>query len=136
MCCLLAPLLLWAMASYEDLDAFKACHQLTLAVHRVAEAFEERDPELSAALWAAALCASARIARGSGFRNRKMFWASVDRSVSALAEMAYHLEMAYTLGLIAKEEHRNLESLRGRASFYSIKLVWKLAGGEQRQDGS
>ncbi len=83
------------MAAYEDLDAFKACHELTLAVHKVVEGFEENDPELSVQLWAAALCASSRIARGSGFRNRKMAWAAVDRSVSALAEMSYDLEMAY-----------------------------------------
>jgi len=52
------------VSAYEDLDAFKACHQLTLAVHRLAEKLEERDATLSGHLWAAALCASSRIARG------------------------------------------------------------------------
>jgi len=38
--------------------AFKACHQLPLAVPRVSEQLEERDAELAGQLWAAALIAS------------------------------------------------------------------------------
>ena len=59
-----SPTYRWRVSAYEDLDAFKACHQLTLAVHRLAEKLEERDATLSGHLWAAALCASSRIARG------------------------------------------------------------------------
>jgi four helix bundle protein len=123
------------MSSYENLDAFKACHQLTLAVHRVAESFGARDPALSVQLWSAALCASSRLARGSGFRNRRMFSACVDRTLSALCEISYHLNVADGLGLISKEDHQHLESLRGRAVFYSLKLVFELAGGAS-EDGS
>src|SRR5881296_3103141 len=101
----------WAVSAYEELDAFKACHQLTLAVHRLAEKLEERDTTLSGYLWAAALCASSRIARGSGFRNRRMFAACVDRTLAALSEIAYYLEMGYAMGLISKEERQELESL-------------------------
>src|SRR4029077_3257541 len=79
-----SPMYRWRVSAYEDLDAFKACHQLTLAVHRLAERLEERDATLSGHLWAAALCASSRIARGSAFRNRRMFAACVDRTLSAL----------------------------------------------------
>ncbi len=117
------------MSAYEDLDAFKACHQLTLAVHRLAESLEERDATLGGHLWAAALCASSRIARGSGFRNRRMFAACVDRTLSALSEISYYLEMGHAMGLISKEERQELESLGGRALFYSMKLVMSLAGG-------
>ncbi len=121
------------MSAYEDLDAFKACHQLTLAVHRVAEKLEERDTTLSGYLWAAALCASSRIARGSGFRNRRMFAACVDRTLAALSEIAYYLEMGFAMGLISKEERQELESLGGRALFYSMKLVMSLAGGSPNE---
>jgi four helix bundle protein len=114
---------------YEELDAFKACHELTLAVHPIVEALDEKDPELSVQLWSAALIASSRIARGSGFRNRRMFWAAADRSLGALSEIAYHLNMADGLSLISKEDHQRLESLRGRAVFYTFKLVLELAGG-------
>ena len=123
------------MSAYEDLDAFKACHQLTLAVHRLAETLEERDATLGGHLWAAALCASSRIARGSGFRNRRMFAACVDRTLAALSEIAYYLEMGYAMGLISKEEHQELESLGGRALFYSMKLVMSLAGGSPDDTG-
>src|SRR5919106_845388 len=116
------------MASYEDLDAFKACHELTLAVYKVVEALEEKDSELSGQLWSAALIASSRIARGSAFRNRRMFWYAADRALSALSEIAYHLNMADGLGLLGKEEHQRLESLRGRAVFYTTKLILDLAG--------
>jgi four helix bundle protein len=114
------------MSAYEDLDAFKACHQLTLAMHRVKEKLEERDADLAGQLWAAALIASSRIARGSGFRNRRMFTACVDRTLGALAEISYHLEMGRTMGLISKTDHRELESLGGRALFYAMKLAVSL----------
>jgi four helix bundle protein len=114
------------MSSYEDLDAFKACHQLTMAAHRVSEKVEERDVELAGQLWAAALIASSRIARGSGFRHRRMFAVCVDRTLGALSEISYHLEMGRTLGLISKADHRELESLGGRALFYVMKLAMSL----------
>ena len=121
------------MSAYQELDAFKACHQLTLAVHRLAEKLEERDATLAGHLWAAGLCASSRIARGSGFRNRRMFAACVDRTLAALSEIAYYLEMGYAMGLISKEERQELESLSGRALFYSMKLVLSLAGGSPNE---
>lgn len=114
------------MSSYADLDAFKACHQLTLAVHRCNEKLEDRDGEVAAQLWSAALIASSRIARGSGYRNRRMFAVCVDRTLGALAELSAHLELAQELGLIAAEDYRELESLGGRALFYVMKLAMSL----------
>jgi len=52
-----------------------------------------------------------------------MFAASVDRTLAALSEIAYYLEMGYAMCLISKEERQELESLSGRALFYSMKLV-------------
>lgn len=111
---------------YEDLDAFKACHQLTLAAYRVTKKLEERDPELAAQLWAASLMASSRIARGSGVRNRRMYALCVDRTLGALSEIAYHVEMAHTLDLIAEADRQEMESLGGRALFYAMKLALSL----------
>ena len=123
------PAYRWRVSAYEDLDAFKACHHLTLAVHRVVESLEERDATFAAQLWAAALCASSRIARGSGFRNRRMFAACVDRTLAALSEISFYLEVGCAMDLISKEDRHELESLGGRALFYSMKLVTSLAGG-------
>ncbi|OLD73789.1 MAG: hypothetical protein AUF61_00780 [Chloroflexi bacterium 13_1_20CM_66_33] len=123
------------MSAYEDLDAFKACHQLTLAVHRLVETLEERDGTLAAQLWAAALCASSRIARGAGFRNRRMFAACADRTLAALSEISFYLDVGCAMDLISKEERQELESLGGRALFYSMKLVTSLAGGSPSETG-
>src|SRR5205085_3587652 len=62
------------------------------------------DATLAAQLWAAALCASSRIARGSGFRNRRMFAACVDRTLAALAEISFYLEVGCAMDLISKDE--------------------------------
>lgn len=115
-----------AMSSFEDLDAFKACHQLTLAVARVKPRLEERDSELAARLWSAGIVASSRIARGSGLRNRKLFLSCIDRTAAALAELEAYLELARELELISAEDHRELESLGGRALFYVMKLAMSL----------
>jgi len=55
-----------------------------------------------------------------------MFAACVDRTLGALSEISYHLEMARTLDLISKADHRELESLGGRALFYVMKLAMSL----------
>ena len=64
-----------------------------------------------------------------------MFWACVDRSLAALYEIECHLKMGSTVGLISREDHHHLESLRGRAVFYSVKLVMDLIGPDP-EDGA
>jgi four helix bundle protein len=111
------------MLAYEQLDAFKVCHELALRVYRVAEQMDERDPELAVQLWSAALCASSKIARGAGSRNRRLFQFCLDRSLCALSEVGYHLTMAHALDLVTEETRRELDGLRGRAVFYTSKLL-------------
>jgi four helix bundle protein len=120
------PAVYCGVSSYQDLDAFKACHALTLAVHGVTEKLAERDEELAGQLWASALIASSRIARGSGFRHRRMFAACADRALAALAEISYHLELARAMDLLSAEDRQELESLGGRALFYVMKLAMSL----------
>ena len=122
------------MSPFEKLDAYKACHELVIATHPVIEALEKKDPELAIQLWSAALVSSSRIARGSGFGNRKMFQAAVWRSMGALSEIGYHLNLADGLGLVPKEDCQRLESLRGRPVFYTTKLAFELAGGDGPQE--
>lgn len=128
------------MHPYEDLDAFKACHELTLRVYRVVDQMGEKDPELGAQLWSAALFASARIARGAAFSNRRLFVLCLERTLAALSEIAYHLGVAGAINLVSEEDHRELESLRGRAVFYTMKLLTQLIsdpgrGGAPPNDG-
>jgi four helix bundle protein len=118
--------------AYEQLDAFKVCHDLALRTYRVAEQLNERDPELAAQLWSAALFASGRIARGAGFGSRRMFAFCLDRTLGALSELGYHLTMARTLNLVTEDTERELEGLRGRAVFYTTKLIMSLVDVPER----
>jgi four helix bundle protein len=118
------------MMPFEKLDAFQACHMLTVALYKTAETFEERDPNLAAELQLAGLIASSRIARGTGVRNKRMFSAYLERSHAALTEISYLLNMARAFDLITADVHRDLESQRGRAAFYVMKLLLSLIGSQ------
>lgn len=124
------------MGSFEQLDAFKVSHELTLAVHRRIDQIQARDAELAGQLWQAALIATSRIARGAGSGNRKMFAVCLDRSLGSLGEIGYLLELASVMGVLTEEVHRELESLRGRASFYLMKLLLASPTDPDRGGGS
>lgn len=114
------------MRKYQELDAWKVCHQLTLEVHAVADGLRERDVELASEIWHAALITSSRIARGSAFPQRTHFCFWLNRSLGALIELEYYLNLADGLGLIEPETVRRLEDLRARANFYVTKLIFSL----------
>ncbi len=114
------------MPHFEQVDAFKVCHELTLALHQTAERLDARDPELAAQLWCAALFASGRIARGVGMGNRRMFAMCLERSLGALSEIDSLPRTARRLDVITADLHDDLESRRGRASCYVTKLLSSL----------
>ena len=114
------------MRKYRELDAYKTCHALTLAVHPVADALREKDAELAAQLWQASLICTSRIARGSAFAQRKYFCFWLNRSLAALIDVEYYLNLADGLGIIEHETVGRLESLRARANFYVSKLLFSL----------
>jgi four helix bundle protein len=124
--CLLCDFVRYAMTSFKDLDAFQACHQLTLAAHRIGGKIGEHNTHLASRLQAAAIVAASRIARGSGFRNPRMFSQCVDRTAAALAEFAAYLELAHELEYLPADDHHELETLGGRALFYVMKLAMSL----------
>jgi four helix bundle protein len=111
------------MVPYQELDAFKVSHELTLRVHVIVEQIGKRDAELAGQLWLAALFASGRIARGAAMGNRRMFAYCLDRTLGALSELGYHLNVARSLELLPEAAHREIEGLRGRATFYTTKLL-------------
>lgn len=110
------------MTSFKDLDAFQACHQLTLAAHRIGTKIGDHDRHLASRLQAAAVVAASRIARGSGSRNARVFAGCVDRTACALAEFAAYVELARDLDFLPADDHHELETLGGRALFYVSKL--------------
>lgn len=63
--------------------------------------------------------------------NRRMFVACVDRTLGALSEFGYHLTMARAMDLVTDQEENELEGLRGRAVFYSSKLILSLIDGTE-----
>jgi len=46
------------MISFKDLDAFQACHQLTLAAHRIGGKIGDYDARLAARLQSSAIVAA------------------------------------------------------------------------------
>ena len=119
------------MKAYEQLDAFRICHELTMNTHCVLKAIEERDPELAAQLWSAVLVATSRIVRGSAMSNPRLSVACLERTLGALSEVGYHLQVARTLDLVSEKQEQELEGLRGRAAFYSSKLLMSLMDGTE-----
>jgi hypothetical protein len=63
-----------------------------------------------------------------------MFAMCLDRTLAALAEVGYHLNVARTLDLLTEGTQQDLESLRGRAVFYTTKLLTTL-WDQAKEDG-
>ncbi len=115
------------MVAYERLDAWKVCHDLVLAVHRVAESLpESRDGGVIEDLMRAAILAAAKIARGAGTHHRQLFRRCVDLAAGHLGELSYHLRLARDQGILSHAKWQELDALRGRAAFYARKLYLSL----------
>jgi hypothetical protein len=110
------------MPTYADLDAWKACHALFLAIHADSEKWRERDSSLADCLQRSALKAASKLAFGSGTGSRKMLRHAAEWSAGYLSKLCHDLALATALGLVERERARELDALRGRATFY----VWKL----------
>jgi len=114
--------------TYRDLDAYKVCQELTLAIHKVCDALQDRDPQMAAQLWQAALTATSRIARASAFSSRPRFAYSLNSSLAALSQIEYCLNLCDGFGLVDRNTCKQLEGLRGRANFYVTKLIFSGIG--------
>jgi four helix bundle protein len=112
------------MLTFERLDAWKVCHELALAAFRVVRSLpESSDSDLLSDLVRSAILAPAKIARGSGTRSRRMFLQCVALAAGHLAELAYYLRLANDLGVLPADKWQELDALRGRAAFYTWKLL-------------
>lgn len=114
------------MMAYEKLDAWKSCHALVLAVLEVTGDRAEQDPDLVAQLRWTAMRAAAKLAFGTGTRDRKMFRHAAGWSAGYLAEFAYHLSLARAMGVLAEAAAQRVDALRGRATFYTWQLLESL----------
>jgi hypothetical protein len=116
------------MFKYRDLDAYKACLELTLAVHPVADKLRERDAEMAAYLAEASLICTGRIARASAFSRKKDIGFWLYRSLGSIIELEHLFKLSDGLGLIERDTIVRLESLRARAFFYLNKLIDSMVG--------
>ena len=111
------------MMPYERFDAWRACHDLALAVYRATETWPVRERYgLVAQARRAAFSAPANIAEGSAKRGPAEFRRFADVSVGSLAEIAYVLHLARDLGYLDEQTWHAVDELRERASI----LTWRL----------
>lgn len=108
---------------HEDLKAWVACHDLTLAVYRRSAEWpaEERFGLVSQAR-RAAYSAAANIAEGSARPGARQFRRFLDQSLGSLAELCYIFTLCRDLGYLAPHEWGELEALRDHAG----RLAWGL----------
>jgi four helix bundle protein len=111
------------MLPYERFLAWRACHQLALAVYALTRHFpvEERYG-LTVQARRAAFSAAANIAEGSAKRGTREFRRYLDNSLGSLSELAYILRLAHDLGLVEADDWRRIDEKRDTAG----KLVWGL----------
>ena len=119
-----------AMLVYEKLDAWKAAHELGLAVWRVTEEWSGAEgTRMRDELRSIAITAPLRIAHGTGRLVNKSYQRYVDMALGYLMELHYLLRRCEELGVLSPPRRRELDGLRGRAVFYTTRLYVSLAVG-------
>ena len=116
-------------APYEELHAWRECHELALAIYRVTQRYpvEERYG-LTSQTRRAAFSATVNIVEGSARRSRREFVRFLDIALSSLTEVGYALRFAHEVGLIPTEERDSLSDQQNRARFLTWQLYRSLQG--------
>jgi len=111
------------MMPYERFTAWKACHELALAIYRVSRSFptDERYG-LTSQMRRAAFSAAANIAEGAAKKGNAEFRRYLDIALGSLSELAYGILLAKDLGLLVGSDGQQLEELRSKAG----KMTWGL----------
>lgn len=118
------------MAPYERFEAWKACHELSLAVYRATDRFpSEERYGLSSQARRAAFSAAANICEGSAKKGKREFRRFLDISLGSLSELSYIFLLARDLGIITQVSWKHLEKLRGRAGFLTWGLYRSMSDG-------
>lgn len=115
--------MLSGMHPYENLEAWKCCHELALAVYDATRSFppEERYGLVSQAR-RAAFSVPAAIAEGGAKRGSREFRRYLDVALGSLSELSYTLLLSRDLELISKGEWERLDALQTKAG----RLTWGL----------
>jgi hypothetical protein len=111
------------MKPYEQLDAWQVCQALTVTSWKATDTILATEPQLANRLRYVTMRATGRIAFGAATGHGRMFRTAIIRADGYLGEAGYVLELLHTRQCLAEETWRELEGLRGRASFYVSKLL-------------
>lgn len=115
---------------YENLEAWKACHQFTLALYSRSQAWPPIERfGLTSQLRRAAWSAAANIVEGAARRGTRDFARFLNISVGSLAEAGYGLRLARDLGYLTGQQWEILEGARQSAA----RLTWRLYDGVRRK---
>ena len=111
------------MMPYERFTAWKASHELALAIYRATQSFPRSELYgLTSQMRRAAFSTAANIAEGAAKRGSVEFRRYLDIALGSLSELSYAILLAKALGLLGETEGKGLEELRTRAG----KLTWGL----------
>lgn len=124
--------MLSGMHPYENLEAWKCCHELALAVYDATRSFppEERYGLVSQTR-RVAFSAPAAIAEGGAKRGSREFRRYLDVALGSLSELSYTLLLSRDLELISKDKWERLDALQTKAGRLTWGLYkWASQGGE------
>ncbi len=98
------------MPAHERLHAWKACHDLAIAIFQTTDNWPEgKRFGVTAQVRRAAWSAAASIAEGSAKRGPREFARYLDIANGSIAEVRYGVRLAIDLGLVSTEEARLLQ---------------------------
>ncbi len=108
---------------YRRLDAWRACHELVLAVYRITTKFPQSELYgLTSQTRRAAMSASLNIAEGSAKRGPREFRRYLDIALGSLSELSYAIMLARDLDYLSDDEWKSIEAVSDDAG----KLTWGL----------
>ena len=111
------------MMPYERLDAWRLCHELTLATYHVTAHFPDDERYgLTAQARRAAFSAGANIVEGSAKHGVREYRRFLDIAVGSLSELSYIFRLSIDLGYLSRDEAARIAELRERAAI----VTWKL----------
>jgi four helix bundle protein len=119
------------MHPFERLDAWRACHQLTLSIYVATRDWPRTEQYgLTSQLRRAAASAATNIAEGGAKRGRAEFRRFLDIANGSLSEVAYLLMLARDIGILSRDDWERMDSVRAPAS----RLTWRLYQSMSRSD--
>ena len=99
------------MQDFRKLTVWSKSHQLTLLVYEAtSHASERKYPGLTSQIRRAAASIPANIAEGCGHTGSRELSRFLGIAVASAFELAYHLQLASDLGMLAKSDYARLDA--------------------------